>query len=53
VRRVELIPGAGPPRRTFDGKPFRRASDDAYVPEEVFLTVVPWWLATATSGPQR
>ena len=40
VRRVESIPGAGPPRRTFDGKPFRRTSDDAYVPEEVFLTVV-------------
>ncbi len=40
VRSPATLPGAGPPRRQFDGRPFRRTSDDQYVPELVFHTVV-------------
>ncbi len=40
VRQPVSLPGAGPPRRHFDGLPFRRTSDDQYVPEPVFHTVV-------------
>ncbi len=40
VRKPAALPGTGPPRRKFDGQPFRRTSDDQYVPESVFLAVV-------------